>query len=69
MNVEPTTRRANFWLFVGLVLFAVALCVLVLMWMRTRTHAQGGKVFPPVSVFLHPSTPLPSARDDRSFAG
>ena len=52
MNVEPATRRANFWLFVGLVVFAIALCALVLLWMRTRTHEQGGKVYPPTGLLL-----------------
>ena len=54
MTVDPSTRRANFWLFVGLVVFAFALCALVLVWMRTRTHEQGGKVYPPVSLWTAP---------------
>ena len=49
MTVDPSTRRANFWLFIGLIVFAIALCALVLLWMRSRTHAQGGAVYPPVS--------------------
>ena len=50
MKVEAATRRANFWLFAGLVAFAILLCALVLVWMRTRTHAQGGRVYPPVTL-------------------
>ena len=50
MKIEATTRRANFWLFVGLVVFAILLCALVFGWMRVRTHAEGGKVYPPVTI-------------------
>lgn len=62
MTVDPSTRRANFWLFIGLIVFAIALCALVLLWMRSRTHAQGGTVYPPV-------TYLPPARAFSQIAG
>ena len=50
MKIEASTRRANFWLFVGLVVFAIALCALVLLWMRYRTRAMGGTVYPPTTL-------------------
>ena len=49
MKIEASTRRANLWLFVGLVVFAIALCALVLLWMRSRTRAMGGAVYPPTT--------------------
>ncbi len=49
MKIDASTRRANFWIFVGLVVFAIALCALVLVWMRHRTHAMGGTVYPPIT--------------------
>ena len=49
MKIDADTRRANLWLFVGLMAFAILLCALVLVWMRARTHAQGGKVYPAVT--------------------
>ena len=49
MKVDAATRRANLWLFLGLVVFAVALCALILFWMRSRTHAMGGTVYPPTT--------------------
>lgn len=49
MKIDPATRRANFWVFIGLVIFALALCAVILMWMRARTHAMGGKVYPPTT--------------------
>ena len=55
MKVEAATRRANFWLFVGLVAFAILLCALVLVWMRAHTHARGGKVYPPVTLMCSPN--------------
>ncbi len=50
MKVEPATRRANLLVFVGLVIFSIALCALILFWMRARTHAMGGKVYPPTTM-------------------
>ncbi len=63
MKVEAATRRANRLVFIGLVVFAIALCALILLWMRARTRAMGGTVYPPTSLqlFCHPA-------DDRSFA-
>ena len=55
MKVEASTRRANLLLFIGLILFALGLCAIVLLWMRYRTHAQGGRVYPPAS--LRPASP------------
>ena len=53
MEIEAHTRRANLWLFIGLVVFAVALCALVLLWMRSRTRAMGGAVYPPTTFLPH----------------
>ena len=57
MNVAPQTRRANFWMFLGLVIFALALCALILLWMRANVRAKGGIVDPqrPHAVFYQPS--------------
>ena len=65
MRIEATTRRANFWLFVGLVVFAILLCVLVFGWMRVRTHAEGGKVYPPVTFYrsCHPERSVTQSKD------
>ncbi len=62
MKVEPAIRRANLLVFIGLIVFAIALCALILFWMRARTHAMGGTVYPPASLQLF-------APGDRSFAG
>ena len=43
--MEPpplSTRRANFWLFVGLIVFAIALAIIVFVWMRGVVRANGG---------------------------
>ena len=59
MNVPPATRRANRWLLLGLILFAVGLCAVVLWWMRVTVRARGGIVDPQ---FSHTSAPaLPAA--------
>ena len=50
MKVEASTRRANLLVFIGLVVFAVGLCALILFWMRYRTHAMGGTVYPPTTL-------------------
>ena len=65
MKIEAATRRANFWLFVGLVAFAILLCVLVFSWMRVRTHAEGGKVYPPVTLyqFCYPERSVMESKD------
>lgn len=57
MNVEPATRRANFWLMIALVIFAVGFCVLILVWMRFRTEKKGGRVYPPPAVWVQPTGP------------
>ncbi len=73
MKVEPATRRANLLVFIGLVVFAIALCVLILLWMRARTHAMGGTVYPPTTLqsFRQPAQNTLARRssDGRSFAG
>ena len=40
--LPPSTRRANFWLFVTLVVFAIALAIVVFVWMRGVVRANGG---------------------------
>ena len=40
--LPPSTRRANFWLFVVLVVFAIALSIVVFVWMRGVVRANGG---------------------------
>ena len=54
MTIDSATRRANRWLFVALVLFCIGLCALCLLWMRAKTKADGGKVYPPPAVFIQP---------------
>ena len=49
MKVDASTRRANLLVFIGLVVFALGLCALILFWMRYRTHAMGGTVYPPTT--------------------
>ncbi len=49
MKVEASIRRANLLVFIGLVVFALGLCALILFWMRYRTHAMGGTVYPPAT--------------------
>ena len=48
-TVPPAMRRANRRLFIGLVLFALALGFLVLWWMRVSVRAKGGIVDPQFS--------------------
>ena len=55
MTVDPATRSANRWLFIGLIAFAVVLCAAVLLWMRYRTERKGGRVFPPTSLLWTPA--------------
>lgn len=57
MNVEPATRRANFWLLIALVGFAVGFCLLILVWMRFRTEKKGGRVYPPPAASVHFADP------------
>ena len=40
--LPPSTRRANFWLFVVLILFAIALAIVVFVWMHGVVKANGG---------------------------
>ncbi len=58
MNVPLQTRRANLWMFTGLVIFALILCVVILLWMRATVRAKGGIVDPqrPHAVFYQGPT-------------
>ena len=49
MEVSPTTKRANRWLLLALVIFAIGLCAFCLVWMRGRVAADGGRVYPPMA--------------------
>ena len=49
MDVPPSTRRANRWLLLALVVFAIGLCVFCLLWMRGNVVENGGRVYPPVA--------------------
>lgn len=40
--LPPSTRRANRWLFAALILFAVALSIVVFLWMQRVVRANGG---------------------------
>ena len=42
MVVSPATRRANFWLFIALVVFAIAFTIVIFLWMRGVVKANGG---------------------------
>jgi hypothetical protein len=53
MTIPPQTRRANRWLLLGLVVFAVSLCALVLWWMRVTVRAKGGIVDPQARHTMH----------------
>ena len=58
MTLAPATRRANRWLLAALILFAVGLCLAVLLWMRVTVRAKGGIVDPqqPQAVSWHPAS-------------
>ena len=45
-STPPATRRANRWLFVALIVFAVSLAVACFLWMRVVVRANGGVVDP-----------------------
>ena len=55
MNVPTSTRRANRWLLLALVIFAIGLCAACLLWMRQKVAADGGRVYPPVAVSPSPA--------------
>ena len=59
MQVPPNTRRANRWLLIALIVFCIGLCAACLLWMRVKTAADGGKVYPPL-----PGTPPPTAKSE-----
>ncbi len=44
--LPPATRRANLWLFLALIVFAIALAITVFLWMRGVVKANGGIVDP-----------------------
>lgn len=46
MKITVKTRLANAFLFLGLVVFAIALAVTVFLWMRVKVRANGGRVDP-----------------------
>ena len=50
MTVDPATRRANLWLFIALVVFALGFCAAIFLWMRHRTSKTGGRVYPPTAM-------------------
>ena len=50
MTVPPETRRANRWLLLGLILFALSLAFTVLWWMRVKIRENGGTVDPAYSM-------------------
>ena len=52
MTVSPETRRKNRWLVLGLIVFALALALSVLIWMRATIRANGGVVDPHYSMLL-----------------
>ncbi len=68
MTIPPKTRRANLWLLVGLIAFALALCATVLLWMRATVRAKGGIVDPqrPAAVFYW--RPIPGERSPIGLA-
>lgn len=59
MIVDPATRRANRWLFIALVIFAIGFCAAILLWMRYRTVKVGGKVYPPTAAVWSSARPSP----------
>ena len=44
--LPPATRRANRWLFTGMIVFAVVFAVVIFIWMRHVVRANGGVVDP-----------------------
>ncbi|MBE7156843.1 MAG: hypothetical protein INR62_00150 [Rhodospirillales bacterium] len=44
--LPSSTRRANRWLFVALVIFAISLAVACFLWMRVVVRKDGGVVDP-----------------------
>ncbi len=44
--LSPATRRANFWLFIALIVFAVAFTIAIFLWMRGVVRTNGGIVDP-----------------------
>ena len=68
MTVDPATRRANRWLFIALVIFALGFCAAILLWMRYRTAKVGGKVYPPAAMVSPVGTPPLVAANFSSFS-
>ena len=63
--LPPATRRANFWLFVALIVFAVALAVVVFLWMQGVVRANGGIADPQgKKASLYIPSREPAARTD-----
>ena len=64
VNLVPAaTRRANFWLLIALVVFAVAFTIIIFLWMRGVVRANGGIVDPQrrTSLFVPSRQPVPAA--------
>ena len=61
-TIPPETMRANRWLLVGLVAFAIALTVVILVWMRFKIRANGGIVDPqtPPAAMILDFNPAPA---------
>ena len=62
-SIPPEMRRANRRLLIGLIIFAILLCLTVLWWMRVTVRAKGGIVDPQ---FSH--TSVEKWRDPRPLA-
>ena len=59
-SIPPEMRRANRRLLIGLIVFAILLCLVVLWWMRVTVRAKGGIVDPQfshTSVWVLPAVP------------
>ena len=53
--LPPSTRRANRWLFAALIVFAIALTIVVFLWMQRVVRANGGIADPqrkPTSLYI-----------------
>ncbi len=62
--VPPATRRANFLLFAALIVFAIALAVVVFLWMQGVVRANGGIADPQHGTSLYIPSRGPTARTD-----
>lgn len=60
-TLPPATRRANRWLFVALIVFAIALAVACFLWMRVVVRSNGGIVDPQPRTTSFQRLPAPRA--------